>query len=106
MADNVAIRDAAGNNVTVATDEVVDPILGTVEVQYTKVMDGTPGSTNKQTVDSGGAARVSIASANAQDIMSEILLELRIMRLALVKLACDDYRTNPNDFRESLGLEN
>lgn len=45
MADNVAITAGAGT--TVAADEVVDATLGTVKVQYVKLMDGALDGTTK-----------------------------------------------------------
>lgn len=45
MPDNVAI--SAGTGTTVAADEIVDGTLGTVKVQYVKLMDGTLDSTTK-----------------------------------------------------------
>jgi hypothetical protein len=56
MADNVAITAGAGT--TVAADEVADGTLGTVKVQFVKLMDGTLDGTNKQTVTSRGASLV------------------------------------------------
>lgn len=52
MADNVTITPGAGN--TVAADEVVDGTLGTVKVQYVKIMDGTIDGTTKATVGGNG----------------------------------------------------
>ncbi len=54
MADNVAI--SAGTGTTVAADEVVDGILGTVKVQYVKLMDGTLDGTSKAAVGANGLA--------------------------------------------------
>lgn len=54
MADNVAIT--AGTGTTVAADEVVDGTLGTVKVQFVKIMDGTLDGTSKAAVGSGGLA--------------------------------------------------
>lgn len=45
MADNVAVT--AGTGTTIAADEVVDGTLGTVKVQYVKIMDGVIDSTTK-----------------------------------------------------------
>jgi len=55
MADNVTLP---GSGAVIATDEVVDGTLGTVQVQYTKLMDGTLGSTNKAVVNSAGSLNV------------------------------------------------
>jgi hypothetical protein len=55
LADNVTLP---GTGAVIATDEVTDGTLGTVEVQYVKVMDGVLGGTAKQGVDSDGAAGV------------------------------------------------
>lgn len=52
FADNVAIT--AGSGTTVAADEVVDGTLGTVKVQYVKIMDGTLDGTSKATVNATG----------------------------------------------------
>lgn len=56
MADNVAIT--AGSGTSVAADEVVDATLGTVKVQFMKLMDGTLDSTNKLVIDSSGRVTV------------------------------------------------
>lgn len=56
MADNVAIT--AGTGTTVGTDEVVDGVLGTVHVQFVKLMDGTLNGTNKLVIDADGAMKV------------------------------------------------
>jgi hypothetical protein len=55
VADNVAIT--AGSGVTVGTDEVTDATLGTVQVQFVKIMDGTLNSTNKLFIGTNGAVR-------------------------------------------------
>lgn len=54
MADNVAVT--AGSGTTVAADEVVDGTLGTVKVQYVKLMDGTLDGTTKAAVGALGLA--------------------------------------------------
>lgn len=51
-ADNVAIT--AGSGTTIGADEVVDGSLGTVKIQYVKIMDGTLDGTAKATVNSNG----------------------------------------------------
>jgi hypothetical protein len=56
VADNVAIT--AGSGTTVAADEVVDGTLGTVKVQYLKIMDGTLDGTAKATVKAASTAAV------------------------------------------------
>lgn len=61
MSDNVAIT--AGVGTTIACDEVVDATLGTVKVQFTKIMDGTLDSTNKLIVDSSGRVSALVAPA-------------------------------------------
>ena len=60
MADNVSIT--AGSGTTVAADEVTDGTLGTVKVQYVKVMDGTIDGTTKLTIGANGA-KVDIGTA-------------------------------------------
>lgn len=56
MADNLAVTPGTG--ATVAMDEVVDGTLGTVKVQYTKIMDGTLDGTAKATVKAASTAPV------------------------------------------------
>ncbi len=56
MADNVLVTPGVG--ATIATDEVTDATLGTVQVQYTKLMDGTIDSTNKLVVSEDGSMQV------------------------------------------------
>jgi hypothetical protein len=52
MADNVAIT--AGSGTSIAADEIVDGTLGTVKVQYVKLMDGTLDGTSKASVSAAG----------------------------------------------------
>lgn len=52
MSDNVVVT--AGVGTTVAADEVTEGTLGTVKVQYVKLMDGTIDGTAKATVNSNG----------------------------------------------------
>lgn len=52
MADNVIITPGSGN--TVAADEVTDGTLGTVKVQYVKLMDGTLDGTTKAVINANG----------------------------------------------------
>jgi hypothetical protein len=54
MADNVVVTAGAGT--TVAADEVVDGTLGTVKVQFVKIMDGTLDGTTKAAVGATGLA--------------------------------------------------
>jgi len=56
MADNVSITPGTG--AVIATDEVTDGVLGTVQVQMFKLMDGTLNSTNKSVIDSSGRLAV------------------------------------------------
>ncbi|MBO0884367.1 MAG: hypothetical protein J2P17_29365 [Mycobacterium sp.] len=67
MADTVTLP---GTGAVVATDEVTDGTLGTVQVQYVKVMDGTLNGTNKQTVGSDGGALVTYARPSTATITS------------------------------------
>lgn len=59
MADNVAVTPGTG--ATIAADEVTDGTLGTVKVQYVKIMDGTIDGTTKNKVLSNGGIAVSLA---------------------------------------------
>src|SRR5437870_534359 len=52
MADNVVVT--AGSGTTIAADEVSDGTLGTVKVQFVKLMDGTIDGTTKAAVGSNG----------------------------------------------------
>jgi hypothetical protein len=52
MADNVSITPGAG--ATVACDELTDGVLGSVKVQYVKLMDGTLDGSTKATVGANG----------------------------------------------------
>jgi hypothetical protein len=52
MADNVSVTPGTG--ATIAADEVVDGTLGTVKVQYVKVMDGAIDGTAKAGVGANG----------------------------------------------------
>lgn len=54
MSDNVAVT--AGSGTTVAADEVVDGTLGTVKVQFVKLMDGTLDGTTKVAAGANGLA--------------------------------------------------
>lgn len=64
MADNVTLNSMSGGN-TVAADEVTDGTLGTVKVQYVKLMDGTLDGTTKGGIDATYGLKVDVArSAN------------------------------------------
>lgn len=52
MADNVVITPGTGT--TIAADELVDATLGTIKVQYVKLMDGTLDGTSKASVSANG----------------------------------------------------
>jgi hypothetical protein len=54
MTDNVVVT--AGTGTVIAADEVTDGALGTVKVQYVKIMDGTLNGTSKATIGAGGLA--------------------------------------------------
>jgi hypothetical protein len=68
LADNVVVT--AGTGTTVAADEVVDGTLGTVKVQFVKLMDGTLDGTSKAAVGARGLA-VDIAAAAASIAKAE-----------------------------------
>lgn len=65
MADNVAVT--AGSGTTIAADEISDGTLGSVKVQYVKLMDGTLDGTTKATVGASGLA-VSAAQSGTWNI--------------------------------------
>jgi hypothetical protein len=52
MADNIIVTPGVG--ATVAMDELVDGTLGTVKVQFVKIMDGTLDSSTKAAVGANG----------------------------------------------------
>lgn len=52
MSDNVQVTPGVGK--IIATDEVTDATLGTVQVQYVKIMDGDLDGTSKATVGANG----------------------------------------------------
>jgi hypothetical protein len=52
MVDNVQITPGSGN--VIAADELTDGTLGTVKVQYVKLMDGTIDGTTKAVVNANG----------------------------------------------------
>lgn len=54
MSENVQITPGSG--VTIGADSVVDVTLGSAQIQYIKIMDGTIGGTNKVAVTSNGLA--------------------------------------------------
>lgn len=60
MADNVAITSGSGTQI--GADEVTDGTLGTVKVQFVKLMDGSLDSTNKLVIDSSGQMKMTLAS--------------------------------------------
>ena len=62
MADNVAVTAGAGT--TIAADEVADGTLGTVKVQFVKLMDGTLDGTTKAAVGANGLAVSAVAAAS------------------------------------------
>ena len=62
MADNVVIT--AGTGTTVAADEVTDATLGTVKVQYVKIMDGSLDGTDKAAVTSASGLLVDLGVNN------------------------------------------
>lgn len=60
MADNVTLNAMTGG-ATVGADEVTDGTLGTVKVQYVKLMDGTLDGTTKGVIDSTYGLKVDVA---------------------------------------------
>lgn len=70
MADNVVLP---GTGAVVATDQVTDGVLGAVQVQFMKLMDGTLDSTNKAVVSSAGAVKTD-ASATTQPVSGTLTL--------------------------------
>jgi hypothetical protein len=67
MADNVSVTSGS-YTATIAADEVVDATLGTVEVQYVKVMDGTLNGTNKLAVSASGGVSATVQGTTADGV--------------------------------------
>jgi hypothetical protein len=59
MADNVTLNTMTGGAV-VGTDEVTDGTLGTVQVQYVKIMDGTINGTDKAAATTANGLAVDV----------------------------------------------
>jgi hypothetical protein len=66
MADNVTITSGAGT--TIGADEVTDGTLGTVKVQYVKLMDASLNGTSKAVVGSNGALTVAVLAPTASTV--------------------------------------
>jgi hypothetical protein len=64
VADNVTLNSMTGGPV-VAADEVTDGTLGTVKVQYVKIMDGTIDGTTKGAIDSTYGLKVDVSRSAA-----------------------------------------
>jgi hypothetical protein len=60
MADNVTLNAMTGG-ATVAADEVTDGTLGSVKVQYVKLMDGTLDGTTKGVIDPTYGLKVDVS---------------------------------------------
>src|SRR3569833_1359170 len=71
MADNVAVT--AGSGTTVAADEVIDGTLGTVKVQYVKIMDGTLDGTGKAAVGTNNLSVSSVVSNTAGSAQAQVV---------------------------------
>ena len=80
MADNVAIT--AGTGTTVGADEVVDGTLGTVKVQYVKIMDGTLDGTTKAAVSASGM-KVDLGADNDVTVTSGTITAVTAITNAL-----------------------
>lgn len=92
MPDNVNIT--AGTGTTVAADEIVDGTLGTVKVQYVKLMDGTLDGSSKAVVSTNGGLSVAgsqspvsnVAWTTANGILNASL-SLAVTNLSTLTLA-------------------
>lgn len=69
MSDNVPITPGTGS--LIAADEVIDPTLGTVKVQYVKIMDGTLDGTTKLGVGVNGL-KVDISTVSTEATLAAI----------------------------------
>jgi len=81
MADNVTLNTMSGGN-TVAADEVVDATLGTVKVQYVKIMDGTLDGSAKATVSTSGLSVIERGSVIAHGSASVTTSAAQVLALA------------------------
>lgn len=70
MAENVAITPGTGDSI--GADQVTDATLGVTKIQYTKLMDGVIGSTNKLSISALGAASVDINAIGANALGQEL----------------------------------
>lgn len=71
MADRVTVSNSSASSnpdYTVLTDEVVDGSIGTGQVAYAKIMDGTVNGTDKLMVTSRNAAKVELIPAPASGL--------------------------------------
>lgn len=84
MADNIVVT--AGTGETVAADEVVDATLGTVKVQFVKIMDGALDGTAKVGVSSAGL-KVDLGADN--DVTLATLPDTAGGDLAAIKTAVE-----------------
>jgi hypothetical protein len=96
VADNVTLNSMTGGPV-VAADEVTDGTLGTVKVQYVKLMDGTLDGTSKAVISSAGLQVIergtTIASDNASVTTSaaSVLASSSTRRTAVLTNLGSDY---------------
>lgn len=81
MADNVTLNSMTGGS-TVAADEVTDATLGSVKVQYVKIMDGTLDGTTKATVSSAGILTVERGATIAHGSASVTTTAAQVLALA------------------------
>ena len=81
MADNVTLNSMTGGS-TVAADEVTDATLGSVKVQYVKIMDGTLDGTAKATVSSAGILTVERGTVIAHGSASVTTTAAQVLALA------------------------
>ena len=70
MADNVTLNSMSGG-ATVAADEVTDGTLGTVKVQYVKIMDGTLDGTTKGAIDATYGLKVDASRVSGTVVVVE-----------------------------------
>lgn len=73
MSDNIAVTPGTGKSI--AGDEVTDSTLGTVTVQYVKLMDGAIDGTNKAIVVAAGGLGVSLVDRIAGENQTDDVID-------------------------------
>lgn len=95
MADNVTLNSMTGGPV-VAADEVTDGTLGTVKVQYVKLMDGTIDGTSKAVVSSAGLQVIERGTTIAHGTVSVATTSTEILSASATRRSAAITNTGSN----------